>query len=56
MKLLRVMCAMALGSSPLQASPLSTCAELLSLEPFHLEQIRVTPAEAEPIASKEAVP
>ena len=44
MKLLRVMCTMALGSSPGQASPLSTCAEFLSLEPFHLEQIRVTPA------------
>jgi hypothetical protein len=43
MKLLRVLCTMALGSSPTQASPLATCAEFLSLEPFHLEQIWMVP-------------
>jgi thiol-disulfide isomerase/thioredoxin len=38
------MYAVALLSSPVQASPLSRCAEFLTLEPFRLEQIRVNPS------------
>jgi hypothetical protein len=37
------MCALALFSAPAQASPAATCAAFLTLEQFHLEQIRVEP-------------
>ncbi len=43
MTLLRIMCALALFSAPAQASPAATCAAFLTLEQFHLEQIRVEP-------------
>jgi hypothetical protein len=43
MNLLRVICALLLLSEPAQASPAATCAEFLTLEQFHLEQIRVEP-------------
>ena len=40
---LRTMCALALFSVPAQATPLPTCAEFLTLEQLHLQQIRVLP-------------
>ena len=43
MKLLRLLSALALLSGPARASPVSTCAEFLTLEQFHLDQIRVLP-------------
>jgi hypothetical protein len=44
MKLLRLLSTLALFSAPAHASPLATCAEFLTLEQFHLDQIRVLPA------------
>jgi hypothetical protein len=43
MKLLRLVSVVALFSGPGHASPVSTCAEFLTLEQFHLEQVRVLP-------------
>jgi hypothetical protein len=43
MKFLRLVSAVALFSGPGHASPVSTCAEFLTLEQFHLEQVRVLP-------------
>jgi hypothetical protein len=47
MKLLRLLSALVLSSAlfsgPGHASPVSTCAEFLTLEQFHLDQIRVLP-------------
>jgi hypothetical protein len=47
MKLLRLLSALVLSSvlfsGPGHASPVSTCAEFLTLEQFHLDQIRVLP-------------
>jgi hypothetical protein len=43
MKLLRLVSAVALFSGPGHASPVSTCAEFLTLEQFHLEQVRILP-------------
>jgi hypothetical protein len=43
MKLLRLLSALALLSEPGHASPVSTCAEFLTLEQFHLDQVRVLP-------------
>jgi hypothetical protein len=43
MKPLRLLSALVLFSGPAHASPLSTCAEFLTLEQFHLDQIRVIP-------------
>ena len=43
MQLLRIICALGLFCVPAQASPAPTCAEFLTLEQFHLEQIRVDP-------------
>jgi hypothetical protein len=40
---LRTMCALALFSVPAQATPLPTCAEFLTFEQLHLQQIRVLP-------------
>ena len=41
MNLPRIMCALALFGAPVEASPAPTCAEFLTLEQFHLDQIRV---------------
>jgi hypothetical protein len=43
MKLLRLLSAVVLFSGPGHASPVSTCTEFLTLEQFHLDQIRVLP-------------
>jgi hypothetical protein len=43
MNLLRVTSALVLLSGPGHASPVPTCAEFLTLEQFHLEQVRVSP-------------
>ena len=43
MKLLRLLGALLLFSGPGHASPVSTCKEFLTLEQFHLDQIRVLP-------------
>ena len=43
MKLLRLLGAVVLLTGAAQASPISTCAEFLTLEQFHLDQIKVLP-------------
>jgi hypothetical protein len=43
MKLLRLLGALVLFAGSAHASPVSTCAEFLTLEQFHLDQIRVLP-------------
>ena len=43
MKLLRTLSALVFFSASAQASPVPTCAEFLTLEQFHLEQIKVLP-------------
>jgi len=43
MNLPRTMFALVLFSAPAEASPAPTCAEFLTLEQVHLEQIRVEP-------------
>jgi hypothetical protein len=54
MKLLRLVSAVALFSGPGHASPVSTCAEFLTLEQFHLEQVRVLPETAQILYAQNA--
>lgn len=43
MKLLRLLSSVVLFSGAAHASPVPSCAEFLTLEPFHLDQIKVLP-------------
>ncbi len=43
MNLLRLTSALVLLSGPAQASPVPTCTEFLTLEQFHLQQVRISP-------------